>query len=156
MLTTVPPPQAVGTCLWRGVEAAAEGGWRDNTQAGAERRGGKSSMVADDKKGLFPVTSTCCLYLANPTLLQHFSLLKSQLVVPHWCPSWRITKGRSLPTCQAAPRSQDALHPRFPPPAPPLLSLSPQLWLLGTRNTFPWALWMVGCGGAFGGAAGLC
>lgn len=39
MPTTVPHPGVAGTSLQGKVEAAAEGGWRGNTQAGAEQRG---------------------------------------------------------------------------------------------------------------------
>lgn len=61
-----------------GMEAAAEGGWRE--QKG--RKGGNHLQQQMPARVCLPLPPLCCLHLANPTLLHHFSLRK-KLVVPH-------------------------------------------------------------------------
>lgn len=80
MPTTVPHPGVAGTSLQGRMEAAAKGGWRGNTQAGAEWRGRGiiySSRSRDGSSSCYLPCAACIL--ANPTLLQPFSLLKSWL-----------------------------------------------------------------------------
>lgn len=81
MPTTVPHPGVAGTSLQGRTEAAAEGGWRGNTQAGAEWRGGGIiySRQQIPRWTCLLLPPLCCLHLENPALLQPFSLLKSRL-----------------------------------------------------------------------------
>lgn len=144
MPTTVPHAGVAGTSLQGRMEATAEGGWRGNSQAGAEPRAGGIHLQQQQIPSwlclLLP--PLCCLYSANPALLQPFSLLKS---CPRPCPSWRKTKGRSRPACQAAPRSSDALSPPLPPTSCTSAPLSASTSLtLRASSTFPWALEVVG------------
>lgn len=123
MLTTVPLPRVVGTSLQRDG-GCSRGGWR-----GAGRGG---SSTAEAKKVLPPVTSPVLPVCSKHSFSPAFQPAEEP-VVPHGCPSWKKTKGRCLPACQAAPGSRDALHPRFLPPAPPLCLCSSGSWGPGAR-----------------------
>lgn len=57
MPTTVPHPGVAGTSLQGRMEAAAKGGWRGNTKAGAERRGGDIIYSSRSRDG----PATCSL-----------------------------------------------------------------------------------------------
>lgn len=132
MLTTVPPPRVAGTSLRGGMEAAAEGGWRGNTQAGAER--GRSSMAADATLPLFSKPNSSPAFQAA-----------EEPVVPHQCPSWRKKKktpkgGVYLPARRLPGAGMLSLPPLPTSCTSTPLSASTALALGGARSTFLWAL----------------
>lgn len=131
----VPHPGVAGTSLQGKMELQPRTAGVAIPRQGQNGGAGESSTAADPEMDLPPAPSPVLPVFSKPSSSPAFQPAREP-VVPHWCPNWRKNKGRSLPACQAAPRSRDSLHPYFPPPAPPPLSASTSL-PLRAGSTFP-------------------
>lgn len=74
---------------------------------------GTSSTAADPEMDLPPAPSPVLPAFSKPSSSPAFQPAQ-ELVIPHRCPSWRKTKGRSLPACQGSSKEQECFLPLLP------------------------------------------